>query len=385
MRYFLGWKNLSRIFILLIIQNFAFSKTPTIKVRIAKAQRKISLAGLDLKNELRQLGKRKEYLGNKTLNFNCSQYAKKISKKPLLVASLKSPSGMISWNSQKYTGELNVLTTKDYKGCDLVNVVKMDTYISMLLPKEMSSDWPIEALKAQAVAARTYAYHKIKSDEVSKLEGHETHYDLENSEKHQVNGSFSDVTRSTAKASKSTSGEVLSSHSGEITPIFFHSKCGGKTMLPQKVWTNKVSGYQSVDCPFCHKRGTPSWKKNVTSYKLKKKIKSVLKSYHNHRASSSSLRILKDHKSRDHLRVYSNDKAFKVPKSKLRFVMGRKTLPSNYFKIEQKNGKIELKGSGNGHGVGLCQFGALELAKRGYTYKQILSHYFPGHRIKKIY
>ena len=65
--------------------------------------------------------------------------------------------------------------------------------------------------------------------------------------------------------------------------------------------------------------------------------------------------------------------------------MGRKVLPSNYFEISPKAGKFELKGSGYGHGVGLCQFGALELAKRGYSYKQILSHYFPKHRIKKIY
>ena len=69
----------------------------------------------------------------------------------------------------------------------------------------------------------------------------------------------------------------------------------------------------------------------------------------------------------------------------MRSVLGRKKAASNYFNITQKNNSVEISGSGFGHGVGLCQYGAFELAKRGYTYKQILSHYFPEHNLKKIY
>ena len=373
-------------FLFFIICHFTFSAVPKIKVRLAKAQKKISLSGIDLKSNLKLLGEKQIYTGKKTLNFNCSEYVKKERNNPLLVASLASSTGLIKWKNQKYLGELNILTTKNKKGCDLVNVTSLDTYISMLLTKEMHSSWPKEALKAQAVAARTYAYHKMQSDQVSKLSGYETYYDLENSEKHQVNGSFSDVTKSTSLASKLTSGEVLTARSGKITPIFFHSKCGGRTIRPEVVWSNKVEGYTNVECPFCHKKGTPSWQNKISGYKLKRAVLKTLNRKFNIQANKySSLQFMKDYKQSNYLRVYYKDKPFKIQKSRLRSSLGRRSLPSNNFKIEKSNGYYKAIGKGNGHGVGLCQFGALELAKRGYNYKQILSHYFPKHRIKKVY
>jgi stage II sporulation protein D len=74
-----------------------------------------------------------------------------------------------------------------------------------------------------------------------------------------------------------------------------------------------------------------------------------------------------------------------VKKSYLRNLSGREMLPSNYFSIKDDNRGVNIAGQGYGHGVGLCQLGALELAKRGYTYKQILSFYFPQHHLNKAY
>ena len=65
--------------------------------------------------------------------------------------------------------------------------------------------------------------------------------------------------------------------------------------------------------------------------------------------------------------------------------MGRGILPSNYYTIEDDGHRVKLKGKGYGHGVGMCQLGAFDLAKRGYNYKQILAHYFPEHKIEKLY
>ena len=72
-------------------------------------------------------------------------------------------------------------------------------------------------------------------------------------------------------------------------------------------------------------------------------------------------------------------------KSLLRRYFGRVIFPSNHYEIDMKWGKLVVKGQGNGHGVGLCQVGALGLAKRGWAYKQILAHYFPKHELRKIY
>ena len=65
--------------------------------------------------------------------------------------------------------------------------------------------------------------------------------------------------------------------------------------------------------------------------------------------------------------------------------MGRKKLPSNNYFIKDKGHSVEISGSGFGHGVGLCQFGAKELALRGFDYKQILNHYFPSFKLTKLY
>lgn len=85
------------------------------------------------------------------------------------------------------------------------------------------------------------------------------------------------------------------------------------------------------------------------------------------------------------IRLYVGDRLHIIKKSYLRNLAGRELLPSNNFVMTMKNEKIHVKGQGYGHGVGLCQLGALELAKRGYNYRQILSHYFPRHKMKKAY
>ncbi len=105
------------------------------------------------------------------------------------------------------------------------------------------------------MAARSYALYKIKE-----RQGKKGYYDLENSERHQVNGDFFDVTVKTSRAQRETEGEVLSLNNGKISPIFFHSKCGGKTRRPDQVWSHSVEGYTNVDCPYCHKHGPKDWK-----------------------------------------------------------------------------------------------------------------------------
>jgi len=91
----------------------------------------------------------------------------------------------------------------------------------------MNPKWPLEALKAQAVAARTYALHKMRTQQVTKELGAEAFYDLESSEKHQVGGNFFDATTTTNLASAETKGEVLTTSSGQIQPIFFTQNAEG--------------------------------------------------------------------------------------------------------------------------------------------------------------
>lgn len=375
--------KLAVIIVLLTSHSLVYSAAPKIKVKIGNSLDSVTVKGLDLVKHLPTLNKTKTYLGRKSVRFNCvpKKVAKVDLRSPVLLASLSSNTGIIKWGDTQYRGDLKIVTNSNNKSCDLINEISMEDYIATLLSKEMNAKWPVEALKAQAVAARTYAVHKIKTNR--KAEFH-----LENSERFQVNGSLNDETPKTAKAADDTEGLVLiSKKTRKMTPTFFHAKCGGRTLTPEKVWANKVTGYKEVDCPFCHKYGVKNWQKPIKKKNFRSAVDQILTKYYgeNLKKNSDHYMMVPDNIQSRYLTLYRNGDRKKIKKAELRKILGRKRLPSNNFSIKVVKGSLIFDGAGYGHGVGLCQLGALELAKRGYTYKQILAYYFPGHEIKKIY
>jgi stage II sporulation protein D len=348
------------------------------------------VTGFDLKRHLLFNNDFKNYAGKKTVKFNCETFTtlNKQKNKPILLATLESPTGLLSYENARYQGMFKVITNSKGDSCDIINDIPMESYISSLLTKEMNAKWPIEALKAQAVAARSYALHKMQSQQVSRELGSEAYYDLESSEKHQVGGNFFDATETTRTASLETKGEVLETPDGKIRPVFFHAKCGGKTLRPDQVWHNKESGYESVNCPFCHNIGPKGWTKNISydrmrSFFIWARSQKILKE----RLGSdfSSVILVPDNIDKFTVNFYISDKPYIVEKAALRRYFGNVLFPSNSFALEIKNGSFQVAGEGLGHGVGLCQMGALSLAQKGWSYKKILAHYFPGHVLKKLY
>lgn len=367
-----------------------FSSVPSINIKIASSLKQVRVSGTDIENKIEITKSKKIYAGKKVLKFDCLpilSHIKDKSANSVHLASLKSKAGIMNWNRGGYDGKLNVILSKEGNGCDLINEISLERYISLLLTKEMNHKWPIEALKAQAVAARSYAYHKMTSDQVSKNKGYNTFYDLENSEKHQVNGTFFDERQSTILASKKTFGKILTLRDGKATPIFFHSKCGGHTLKPSQVWRNKIKGYKSVKCKYCRNHGQKSWRVNVTPKQLISVMDKTLRDFHSDKITSSNrfIKIIPDKKVNSLLRLYDGDKLKKLKKSRLRVKLGLGKAKSNNFKVSKDKKGLFLNGSGYGHGVGLCQYGAYEMAKQGFSYKQILKHYFPNHTLRSIY
>lgn len=361
---------------------------PSVKVLIAKSLKSIVVEGMDLQKTIHLRKESQQYQGRKKLSFNCTPRTSRLKamlpKNPLLVASLSSPTGLISWGKNKYQGELHLLASPGRESCDLVNSIPLESYIATLLAKEMNGSWPVEALKAQAVAARTYAMERVRREGTLSAESVKL-YHLESSEKDQVSGTYHDITRNTAQAARETSGEVLVGPSGKLAPAYFHAKCGGKTLRPDQVWGGVEEGYRSVECTFCQKTGIKDWDIKIKNTKLTGMIDQVLKRYYSDEIQSGELKLMPDSLENSEVRLYAGDKLHIIKKAYLRNMVGREVLPSNNFVMSQHNHSIEVKGRGHGHGVGLCQLGALELAKRGYNYRQILSFYFPRHRMKKVY
>lgn len=363
---------------------------PMIKVKVGTKLNKIFISGTDLKRTIHIGNETKSYPGRKAIRFNCKNIVKeKGINKPIFLASISSGTGLVSLKDSKFRGKLHIITNTNNKSCDVVQETSVDDYISSLLSKEMNASWHLEALKAQAVAARTYALHKIKTQQVSLEEGHEAYYDIESSEKHQVGGSFFDATKRTVEASDNTAGYILLAKKGDLTPIFFHAKCGGRTLRPDQVWTNIVSGYTSVPCPYCDSHGKKSWNKSVRTSRFKKFLSWAKNNGHIKKGiknlKKARLRLAPDKFFGNKLRVYLGDTILSIDKTLLRRFFGRFLVPSNNFKVTLKNGFLRIFGKGLGHGVGMCQLGALDLAKKGWGFKKILSHYFPGHELKKIY
>lgn len=343
------------------------------KVLIAKSLSEVNVQGTDLKKTLHFNNKSQQYEGRKNLKFRCQSAQLKSSQ---LLASVSSPTGLVSWGKGKFQGELQLVSDPESTDCHLINKIPMESYIATLLSKEMNGTWPVEALKAQAVAARTYAYQRMNSEAV---------YHLESSEKDQVSGTFLDITEKTLIAAKGTEGEILVGPSGKITPAFFHSKCGGKTYRPDQVWGGVEEGYQQVECTFCQNTGKRPWKHELGKDKLTSMLERVLDRYYSDKLADREVKVLKDSPEKSELRFYSGSKLHVVKKAYLRHLFGRELLPSNNFTLKENTKGFHIQGEGYGHGVGMCQLGALELAKRGYTYKEILGHYFPQHKLKKIY
>lgn len=365
----------------MVVESFA---SPTIRVLIGSNKKQVSVSGLDLVKKT--AGKEKVYPGKKSFTFNCAPLKKHQDlESPLLLTKISSRTGLVTIDNSKYRGSIQLVAPTSPKGCNVVNELSLETYIGSVLAKEMNPNWPIEALKAQAVAARSYALYKIKNRKNKK--NLSSYYDLENSEKHQVNGDFFDVTFNASKAQRLTKGEVLSFKNKSLVPVFFHSKCGGKTRTPEQVWSNKVDGYESVKCRFCHKNGVKNWSNSLTKETLYSAVDRALKY---HRGTSlgngvSKFKVAPGTQDDSHIRVYDNDRLLSLKKSRVRSTLGRKYTLSNTFSVTDNKDSFTIKGRGFGHGVGLCQFGALEMAKRGYTYIEILSHYFPSLTLKKIY
>ena len=157
--------SLNRIVIFFFISiGISLASIPKVQVRIAKARKTLEIEGMDLKSKNYVLGDQKTFSGRKLVRFNCQNKANaSFLEKPVKVATLSSSTGILSFNKKHYRGDLIVSTAPDNRSCDLIYKTDMENYISSLLSKEMNGKWPIEALKAQAVAARTYAFHKMET------------------------------------------------------------------------------------------------------------------------------------------------------------------------------------------------------------------------------
>ncbi len=279
--------------------------------------------------------------------------------------SLGKLNGKVFINGQFYVGYFEV--KRDENGLYIINDLPFERYIEGVVASETGKEWEIEALKAQAVISRTYAifYKTLKTKK---------DFHLTSSVLHQVykGNNTSPLIR---RAVKETEGEILI-YEGYPIKAFYHSTCVGKTELPEEVWGGDYPYLKSVDC---NSKNSPyeNWQRRFSFEKIEKAlgISSIedisIASY----TSTGRVKTLNI--------VAANTSEMEVKATDLRKLLGYRELPSTHFSlIIKESGYAIFDGKGYGHGVGLSQWGALEMAKQGKNYKEILKHYYPGTILK---
>jgi SpoIID/LytB domain protein len=256
----------------------------------------------------------------------------------------------------------------------LIGHMDIEEYLKGVLPHEMPSSWPLEALKAQAVASRSYALWKMKHQESS-------NYDLRTSVLDQM-FRLNKVGESTSpppkveEALRATKGVALLAGPSKVLKAYFHSDCGGATDGARNVWgTDSPQG--SIRDVACAKRSS-GWESQWSKEKISQRIQAEVVVPGNAELKDLIVRSqLKSERAQWVDLLYSNGYLKRVRGEDIRRILGYSKIKSTLFAIQKSNGKFIFKGRGFGHGVGLCQHGARAMAQAGETYQNILNHYYP--------
>jgi stage II sporulation protein D len=258
------------------------------------------------------------------------------------------------------------------KGLSAINLVDLEEYVKGVVPSEVSSSWHPEMLKVQAVAARTYAlYNKHLSAA--------REYDLVATVQDQVYRGRLGVDRRVEQAVDQTRGLVVTYQNAPIYAAF-SSTAAGPTEDSINVWAKDLPYLKGVECPF--DLGSPyyQWKASVKMDRLEQHLReqgfsvgtiaTITPIAYSRAGRVTTLRILH---SRGELLLRGED---------LRKAVGYSVIPSTQFEIESVGADVVFAGYGAGHAVGLCQWGAKELAELGYPFTSILRYYYPGTELR---
>lgn len=348
------------------------------------------------------------------------------------VIELYSPdSSLISIAGRRYRGKIIVMRNGNGK-ITVVNELPLEEYLNGVMKMEVHPAWDADALKAQAVVSRTFVLFNLKPDQP---------YDVIATVEDQVYGGVAGEDPRTTKAVTETKGEVLL-YNGKYASVPFHADCGGFTESSDTVWGgNPVPYLVARPCSFAKETPYRSWEKTFTEPFIRKKLSAAgynvgmlyaIKPNHV-TASGRMAQVLVQHahgtlklsgqnfrkavgynilpstrfklfvkKKSETVAVvellpeqaYSVSDGYNTLDALLYFpqsvvasaygnIAGNSIVPSAAYVLRQEKAWV-FKGSGWGHGVGLSQWDAQAMAKQGYTYRQILSYFYPGTQLSPL-
>lgn len=262
------------------------------------------------------------------------------------------------------------------KGLTIVNVINMDHYLSGVVESEGGGGKHLEYYKAQAVISRTYALKHINRHQ---SEG----FNLCDRVHCQAYHNMLIYTPKIREAVTATSGEhIKDTVTNQLVDGYFHANCGGQTSSSDYVWNKDTPYLQPFVDTFCIHTRQAQWEKRIPKTEWRNYL---VNNFHYPIYDSIYKDVVYTFEQKDRKAFYISPH-LGIPLRDIRFHF---KLKSTFFSVHPEGQMVVLKGRGFGHGVGLCQEGAMGMANKGLSYKQILSFYFEGitfeHRFENLY
>ncbi|HEY6837350.1 MAG TPA: SpoIID/LytB domain-containing protein [Geobacteraceae bacterium] len=274
-------------------------------------------------------------------------------------------------NNKGYRGVVEVSVAD--KGILVVNELPLEDYLVGLINCEISSQWPMEAIKAQAVIARSYAKFQREARKNAP-------YHLESSVIDQVYDGCDIEDSRAARGVKETAGEVLT-YDGAVIQAFYHSNCGGHTEAAENVWGAKVPYLQGVDCRYCQNAPSGKWEQNVSFARMESLLKNAGYQAGGLRDIRTGVRNVSGRLT--DVTLMTSRGRLTISAANFRKALGYSVIKSTNFEVRTTATEASFSGVGYGHGVGLCQWGAKQRAADGFDYREILAYYYPGTKLEK--
>jgi stage II sporulation protein D len=258
------------------------------------------------------------------------------------------------------------------KGFWVLNRVDLEEYVKGVVPAEVSSTWHPEMLKAQAVAARTYALYQQMLSATRE-------YDVAATVQDQVYRGKQGIDAGILRAVEETRGLVITYQDAPIYAAF-SSTAAGLTEDAMNVWSKDYPYLKGVECPFDLMSPYYQWK---SSFKLDTLEQGLRQQGFSVGTIATMTPLSFSRGGRvTKLRILHSGGELVLRGEELRKAVGYTIIPSTQFAIESIGRDVVLSGFGAGHAVGMCQWGAKELAELGYPFSTILQYYYPGTELR---
>lgn len=276
------------------------------------------------------------------------------------VTQLKHP----NFKHEKFYGaDLHVSSNSGF--IFIVNILEIENYLPGVLEAEVGINRPPEYYKVQAIICRTYTLSHLRRHEMED-------FNLCDKEHCQAYKGFSKLGTEIQKGVQKTKDIVLVDNDFNLITAAFHANCGGQTVNSEDVWNKKLDYLRSIKDTFCLREKSAFWTKEFSGDTWIQKMHQASKEY-KHENDSILFKSNFIFMQRTRKKFYDVDPDCLIPLKDMRTVL---ELKSTYFNVENRAGQIILHGKGFGHGVGLCQDGAIRMSKLGYSYKSILHFYY---------